>query len=225
MTDRFQNYRELQGANLEGIDYRIETAIRSRNHESIGQSALERAKSIIILGVHAGGIEPGTSELARSIAGEDFSLYLFEGITGNNKVLHITSTHFDEPRCTELVKNHHSSVSLHGFIESPSDPCVYVGGKDIGLKQQILSNLMNNGFSTEINTGKYAATAAGNICNRTSSGQGVQIEIAKGLRTQFFEDYSSRRGRENTTASFESFVKAIRNTLLNDSLGRQDHYR
>jgi phage replication-related protein YjqB (UPF0714/DUF867 family) len=53
---------------------------------------------VAVIAPHGGGIEPGTSELATAIAGDDFSLYLFEGLkSAGNGELHITSTNFDEP--------------------------------------------------------------------------------------------------------------------------------
>ena len=59
-----------------------------------------RGSEVIIIAPHGGGIEPGTSEIAEAIAGDNFSLYCFEGLKANcNKILHIKSINFDEPKC------------------------------------------------------------------------------------------------------------------------------
>jgi len=198
--DSYNNFLELQKNHHADIDYHIKTGNRS--------------ETLIILGIHAGGIEPGTSELALAIAGPDLSLYLFEGLLEDSRPLHLTSTHFDEPLCLEMLKKHHSALSLHGFRASAADPLIYLGGNDLPLTHKLLNAFLQNGYPARINTGKYAATAPENICNRATSGQGVQIEISSSLRRQFFVDLSSPTARKNTTPKFEHFVQLIRRVLL-----------
>jgi phage replication-related protein YjqB (UPF0714/DUF867 family) len=62
-----------------------------------------------------GGIEPGTSEVAKRVAEDDVSYALFEGrkSTGNSR-LHVTNINFDEPRCLELVKTADHVLAIHG---------------------------------------------------------------------------------------------------------------
>lgn len=73
----------------------------------------------IIMAIHGGGIEPGTSEIALATAGyhpatltpaadghglHDF--WLFEGLlSSGNGDLHVTASNYDEPIATELVQN------------------------------------------------------------------------------------------------------------------------
>jgi phage replication-related protein YjqB (UPF0714/DUF867 family) len=200
MTDSYNNFLELQENHHAELDYHIKTGAGST--------------TLIILGIHAGGIEPGTSELAQAIAGPDFSLYLFEGLGQNTRPLHLTSTHFDEPLCLEMVRKHQTALSLHGFRDCAADPLIYLGGNDLALIRRLLTALIQNGYPARVNTGKYAATTPQNICNRTISGKGVQIEISSSLRRQFFHDLSSPTHRENTTPKFEHFVQIIRSVLL-----------
>ena len=47
---------------------------------------------------------------------------------GNN-VLHITSTHFDEPRVLAVAQSAYSALTIHG--EGGSAEKVFVGGGDI----------------------------------------------------------------------------------------------
>jgi len=198
--DSYNNFLELQKNHHVDIDYRIKTSPHS--------------ETIIILGIHAGGIEPGTSELARAIAGPDLSLYLFEGLLADSRPLHLTSTHFDEPLCLDMLKKHRGALSIHGFRASATDPLIYLGGNDLALTHHLLNALILNGYPARINTGKYAATAPENVCNRTISGQGVQIEISSTLRRQFFLDLSSPAARKNTTPKFKHFVQILRSVLL-----------
>ena len=201
MIDQYKNFLELQTSHRDDVDYRIQTITRP---------GAER----IILAVHAGGIEPGCSELARAIAGSDFSLYLFEGFGQNTQTLHITSTNFDEARCLEMLKQHQTAFSLHGFLGTETDPSIYLGGTDQALIRSMLFALESNGYPARINTGKYAATDSQNVCNRALSGKGVQIELSASLRRQFFEDLTNRNGRKITTPQFDHFVQVVRNVLL-----------
>lgn len=61
--------------------------------------------TVAIIAPHGGRIEPGTSKIARRIAGMgDYNLYLFEGLRDKSfPELHIKSTNFDEPQCFELI--------------------------------------------------------------------------------------------------------------------------
>jgi phage replication-related protein YjqB (UPF0714/DUF867 family) len=199
LADQFNNFNELKNHYRAGTDYHIQT---------IWQSGL-----LVILGIHAGGIEMGSSELAKAIAGNEYSLYLFEGFTETSQKLHITSTNFDEPSCIDMVRKHRTSLSLHGFADKGTDPKIFLGGKNLILAHQLLDVLNENGYSTKINTGKFAATDHVNICNRTSSGTGVQIELSARLRSIFFEDYCHRAGRKNKTPQFDHFVNVMREGL------------
>ena len=200
MPDQFKNFNELKQTYRDGIDYRIRAGFRS--------------EAAIILAIHAGGIEMGTSELAQAIAGDDFSFYLLEGLIGNSQLLHITSTNFDEPDCLALVQRHRVALSLHGFADLPGDPLIYLGGKDRVLVRRLLEALEAGGYPSQINTGKFAATDPDNICNRTGTGQGVQLELSARLRSQFFENYLTYRGRQTITSQFWHFVRLIRQSLL-----------
>src|SRR5262245_16323231 len=126
MADKYTNYKELAAAERENIDFRI----RSRLSQS----------RIAMVAAHGGGIEPGTSEIADALAGDDLSLYIFEGLKPDrNRDLHITSTQFDESRCLSLIATSRFVVTIHG--ESGSDQVVYVGGRDAHLAGAISSAL------------------------------------------------------------------------------------
>ena len=90
--DRYSSFEQLARHEREDVDYCITIARRP-------------SSTILILAPHGGAIESQTSEIARTVAGDDFNLYLFEGIkpSGNYKALHITSHCFDEPRLLSLL--------------------------------------------------------------------------------------------------------------------------
>ncbi len=198
--DRFSSFAELEKNFKEGIDFRIKSA--------------DKGGKILILTPHGGGIERGTSELARSIAGNDLSLYIFEGLlptARESNGLHITSTRFDEPRCLNLICKFERSVVVHGC--NGKEPMIYVGGKDVDLKDTLITELSAKGFLAQLGVREYAGTHSKNICNRTSSGKGVQLEISNGLRRTLFDDWRTRKSRKVTTEIFASLVSSIRETL------------
>ncbi|OQX61138.1 MAG: hypothetical protein B5M51_08605, partial [Anaerolinea sp. 4484_236] len=133
---------------------------------------------------HGGGIERGTSEIAKALAEDVFSIYCFEGIkrTGN-KSLHITSTRFDDPMCLELLETAATVLAIHG--------CAVEGG-----------------FEAFEGDGDHAGVHPRNICNLRGGG-GVQLEITRGLRQRMFKGLS-RAGRRVTTPVFDVFVGVLR---------------
>ena len=64
---------------------------------------------------HGGGIEPGTIDIADSMAGCDHTFYAFKGLKKiNNKVLHISSNRFDEALGVQISENALMVISVHG---------------------------------------------------------------------------------------------------------------
>ena len=75
--DRYAGFAELAGHERLGTDYRIR--LRSA------------CPAFAIVAPHGGGIEPGTSELAEAVSGEQLSFYAFEGLKrAGNAALHVT---------------------------------------------------------------------------------------------------------------------------------------
>jgi len=91
-------YADLAVAQVEGADFSV---CVQRRPES----------AVAILAPHGGGIEAGTSEIARAVAGSEFNLYLFEGIrpSGNS-----TS------RATALTSHAASRCYRPAIMSSPS---------------------------------------------------------------------------------------------------------
>jgi phage replication-related protein YjqB (UPF0714/DUF867 family) len=180
MPDKYSSFSELTKYETQGRDFRV----RLREHLC----------TFAVIAPHGGGIEPGTSEVAEAIAGDNVSFYAFEGIkpTGNGN-LHITSTRFDEPQCIALVMASPWVLSIHG--EDSESKVVFLGGRDEAVLNRLRNSLMAGGFSVEThNSPALQGCDTANICNRGISACGVQLELSNGLRRCFFESLS-RGGR------------------------------
>jgi phage replication-related protein YjqB (UPF0714/DUF867 family) len=201
VMDAYRNFAELCKSEEEGVDFRILIAKR-------------KISATVILAPHGGAIEPGTSEVAMAVAGDDLSLALFEGIKpgGGNRRLHLTSTLFDEPRCVELVQGADAVVAIHG--EASAKPSVYLGGRDHILGAQLETALKRNGYVVEIHGNmNLHGLSMKNICNRGRGGEGVQLELSRGLRRTFFRALTDE-GRKEPTDEFFRFTAAVRQVLL-----------
>ena len=163
----------------------------------------------VILAPHGGGIEPGTSEIAKEIAKNELSIYIFEGIKSRkNRDLHITSTNFDEPQCIKIVKDSDIVVAIHG--ERSDESVVYLGGLDKDLGNQLKIKLEETGFVVKYHqNSNLQGKSKSNICNRGRQGAGVQLELSEGIRNSFFQSLSAE-GRKKPTPELKKFVTAIR---------------
>jgi len=199
-SDRFHSFAGLAKSATEGVDYSI--------------FARQRPSAIAVLAPHGGGIEAGTSEVARGLAGHALSIYCFQGLKGSrNCNLHIASTRFDEPRCEELIAATRVVVTVHGMDDRGST--VYVGGRHMQLKGRILRALTEAGFNAMDDDTSHSGTNSHNLCNRGTAGRGVQIELTNGLRRRMFLG-PSRRARTKTTDVFSAFIAAVQPLLAED---------
>ncbi len=168
--DRYGNFAALARAEREGIDFRVR--VKNRNSR------------VTVIAPHGGRIEPGSSEIAEAIAGEDHNFCCFEALKlSGNHDLHITSTYFDEPRCVALVTAADVVIAVHGYASS--ERAVYMGGLDRPLRDAIAAEFEKRGFRTD-NAGKprLAGASPQNICNRGRRGKGVQLELSRSLRDE-----------------------------------------
>lgn len=138
--------------------------------------------STVILAPHGGSIEAFTSDIARGIAGEEYGLYLFEGLlrAGNFASLHLPSERFDEPGCLQMLADCDRVVSVHGC--SVTGEAVFIGGRDRALGEAVAASLRAEGIACQDAVEKLAGQDPRNICNRGRAGQGVQLEVSLELR-------------------------------------------
>lgn len=196
--DKYANYEDLKQHEREGEDYVV--------------IFREAGSGIAVFTPHGGGIEPGTVEIADGVAGAEHNFYAFKGIKKKgNAVLHVTSNRFDEPEGVRIAKNADIVVSIHGCHENGET--VYIGGKNQDLKMKIMHILNKAGFHAEISTkpglrGRHPE----NICNLCRTGEGVQLEISRGLREKMFENLGRRSWRKRTGLFFK-FVNSLKEAL------------
>jgi phage replication-related protein YjqB (UPF0714/DUF867 family) len=186
--DQYDSFAELSAAEIEGVHYQVRV--------------VKRASAIVIVAPHGGRIEPGASEMAALIAGEDFSLYCFESLVPGRR-LHITSSRFDEPMGLALVGASEVAIAVHGRADADDPRTVWLGGLNIELRDQMGALLERAGFETSTDhhmQGKHPL----NICNRGRLRTGAQLEMPRSLRNRFQADLKLR----------QSFVAAVRNALI-----------
>jgi phage replication-related protein YjqB (UPF0714/DUF867 family) len=197
--DRYKNFISLADNEREGEDYRI--------------LCRQRDSGIAVMAPHGGGIEPGTLDIADALAGNEYSFYAFKGMKKKgNEILHLTSNRFDEPIGLQISKNALIVVSIHGNRDKGE--MVFIGGRNRALKEKIVHALTTAGFPASISDEPgLRGIKPENICNRCTSGEGVQLEISRGLREKMFEHFEYRSRRKKTNV-FYSFVETIKRVLL-----------
>jgi phage replication-related protein YjqB (UPF0714/DUF867 family) len=191
VDDRYSNFADLSAQEVRGTDFEV--------------YAQDRKSEVAVIAPHGGFIEPGTSEIARAIAGEDYSLYLFEGLVQGrpHSDLHITSHRFDEPKALELVGGAQTAVALHGRQDRNDSATVLLGGRNVPLRDAIAESLVDAGFVVGFAAQTMAARDPDNICNRGAAGAGVQLELPLTLRKTLVA-HEDR---------LQSFVRAVRKAI------------
>lgn len=173
-ADVYSSYGSLAAKQAIGRDYKI--------------TSYDGPSSTAVIAIHGGGIEIGTSKIAKAVAkitGSD--LYTFKGIKkSNNGILHITSTRFNEPTARKLVAKSLKTLSIHGC--SSSSNITYVGGRDKTLAAKVKSELKKSGFKVGLPKQSLSGSNPANICNRNANGKGVQLELNYGLRKALIND-------------------------------------
>jgi phage replication-related protein YjqB (UPF0714/DUF867 family) len=169
MLDKYSSFAELEAGEALNEDYSV--LVRERP-----------SARVLIVAPHGGSIEIGTSELATLIAGEEHSLFTFDGLKprGRNRDLHITSHNFDHPDCVSLAARHSVVLAVHGCKGESSQ--IFVGGLDEDLAVLLTERLNAAGFPATSHGHRYPGRNRLNICNRGASGRGAQLELTLDLR-------------------------------------------
>lgn len=197
MTDTYVNYADLAAHQVLGTDYLLTF------REGVYQP-------IVHIAIHGGGIEVGTTEIADYMAGlQGTNYYTFDAkMPSGNSILHLTSTHFDEPNALRIVGESQYTVSWHGA--AGSTPQVFMGGADTVLRDKISTALTAAGFTTSVSSTELDGNDPLNIAQRNTRGMGVQLELTLALRQSFFlNGDTSRANRVNTTDTFYAFANAV----------------
>ncbi|MER5362318.1 poly-gamma-glutamate hydrolase family protein [Streptomyces sp. NPDC002785] len=171
------------------------------------------------IAIHGGGIEGGSGEMAREISrgGSAMAYYEFAGLKSSNNVsLHITSTNFDEPMGRTLVAGVRRCLSFHGCVGTDGVPETAIGGLDTELVGRLTDSLTRAGFLVNTAPSEIAGTDPANICNRTASNAGVQLEMSRALRNAFFPGGRNTRAVRDSgarTDDFYRYASAVRSAV------------
>jgi phage replication-related protein YjqB (UPF0714/DUF867 family) len=156
---------------------------------------------VAILAPHAGKIEPGTGELATAIAdASGYRLHCFEGHrrSENYSYLHVTSHRYDEPQGRQLVAPCGIVVAIHGCADRAEGEEIYLGGRDVGLREAIGRELRGAGFGVPpfaATPEEFKAQHRNNICNVGQSRAGAQLELSLSLRRSIDNERGERFSR------------------------------
>ena len=184
---------------------------------AFGDSKIELC---LLIAPHGGGIEPGSSEIMRTVAEMGgWAWYEFAGFLrkGNKDALHISSTDFDEPTLKSMLPQAGFVIAFHGASES-RESIVYVGGRwEIGRRTVIES--VNGAFSKHGIRAVDAVENAdsehirglddSNITNRGKRAEGIQLEFSRGARNLLFPPDSSREARGHRSAKLRPLATSI----------------
>lgn len=175
-------FEDIARHHVRGQDYAITVQPRPESH-------------IAIIAPHGGSIEPGTSEIARRIAQDDFNLYLFEGIrpAKNYTTLHLDSRFFDEPECLDVIANCSIVVAIHGC--TGEEEKVFLGGLNNDLRDDLARELQKVNVATQSTGHPFPAKDPKNICNRGLTRSGTQLEITAALRASPIRRHIARTVR------------------------------
>ncbi|HAT72667.1 MAG TPA: replication protein [Elusimicrobia bacterium] len=190
--DVYPDFTALKAAHTAGLDYSSEV--------------YERGSDVAVFAIHGGDIEAATSRVARSVAGKDFNLYIFNGwLGGESGRLHVTATHFDDPEALRLAAASVLGISLHAQTDRGAWICV--GGRNTAAAALIARRLEDAGFAVEAPCLRLPGTSEKNIVNRSSAG-GVQLELTLRLleRLENNRDYLSKFSEAVRTAALESLA-------------------
>jgi phage replication-related protein YjqB (UPF0714/DUF867 family) len=214
--------------NVEGTTY----AKRWKRHEwsqTIEEQRTDNAETqAIVMAVHGGGIEKGTSEIALATAGyhpatlvpavdghalHDF--WLFEGLLpSDNGRLHVTASHYDDPIAMELVRNARRCISLHGCTDAQANGKIQLGGRDHELRKIVLEELTAARIPAEITTnGALDGDLPDNIANKTKIRGCAQLEMGTSYRASLFETDTRVQRKNTTNRKFWRLVRALRRAM------------
>jgi len=163
--------------------------------------------SVLVIAPHGGEIEIGTSELAAAIAGEQHSLYCFEGLRAFAfHDLHVTSHRFDDPLALRLAGRSAIVVGIHGC---KGRGAIFVGGRDRALARLLSDSLLDAGFPAQAENHGFPALHPHNICNRGRRGAGAQLEFTLDLRTSELRSNLARCVREAVAAYCQQLAAQV----------------
>ncbi|KJZ74691.1 hypothetical protein HIM_05808 [Hirsutella minnesotensis 3608] len=191
----------------------------------------------VVVGIHGGTIELGTSELVSEIASNDVPYYLFESLVmltpgraknrdPNN--LHVTSANFQDPPATDFVQTKDVVISMHGcknytfddipprdgfpgrrWAERGRGMYSFIGGRDRQQANLTRDVLRDFGFYAETRFQYFPATYLRGIGRSNIVNQG-----RNGMGgVQFEMEHGIRMHLRNNRSRRREFATAIRRSV------------
>lgn len=202
-SDKYATMTQLMSLTTQGTDWQIET------------NKVTNANTLVSA-IHGGGIEAGTTELAKltsELSKQNY--YSFMGLLpSNNRELHVTSTRYDEPTLLSML-NVPYTVSIHGA--SGSDKIIYLGGADTDNMAIMSDKLKQAGFTVQTPPSGIEGGSTNNIVNRNARNKGIQLELTTALRQSLFADNNfARSNREDRNKWSEDMTKLA--TAISDAI-------
>lgn len=182
----------------------------------------------IVMAIHGGGMEIGTSELAFGIAGgvydkqDPFNYFVFESHRkpGQNGVMHVTASKFDDEAAHIMVGKMNRCISLHGSKDTATgypegSKIAWMGGLNTRLRDLVMTELVKAGFDARVTEDDMLnGDHPNNVANLTKNREGCyQIELTTSLRGSFFSDNTAGGRGKSQTEDFWRFVEAVRRGL------------
>lgn len=164
------------------------------------------SSNAVVLAIHGGNLQPGTTELARAVAGDTHSFYSFISLKDEaDQSLFVHSHEFGEPQALEFVRDAEVVLSIHGC--RGEEAFLRVGGLDESLRERIQAACHDSGFV--LDETEPRGIDPRNICNLGLQRKGVQVEVSRGLRDQIFNP----GGTVRDTETFERLVDVLQQGL------------
>ncbi|MFF4225869.1 poly-gamma-glutamate hydrolase family protein [Streptomyces abikoensis] len=251
-TELFASNTELYASPLfkEGVDWA--RRYRRTGLDTVPGHSRATPPLTSVIAPHGGNLEDGTSELCLAIAGyapEDpttrygsgggpaYDYWMFDVLATDSRAvqqMHVTSTHCDDPAALAIVGGSRHAVSVHGCKNpggSGTQKLIQIGGRDATLKKNLydaLRDRLGSGVTLTLPDGGLDGDEPLNICNRTYSGAGGQLELSTDLRKAMFGDFASPatraatygRSTDGTAARYwDGFVTAVREAIVRTEKG------
>jgi len=190
--------------------------VRNKHYRT---KVVDRGAEITVIAPHGGFIEPGSSYIARGVAGHNYNLYDFQGLRRRQaEQLHITSTRFRDRKLSNLLGHTRTAVSIHSMGDEAFGE-IWVGGLNLVCKKRICEQLVLQGFVVNPNSPRYRGVHPANVVNLAQE-HGVQIELSADVISSMFvmKEGGLPFGRRvtvlPTTERYQAFVSAIRSALV-----------
>lgn len=201
MADKYASVLAIKQRYAEGRDYRI--------------CFRDRGSWATIISPHGGYIEPGTSAVARAIAGNTYNFFDFQALRRESaQEFHVTATKFRDPVLSRLLERSAVAVSVH-CMGTHGSAVIWLGGLNWRLKKLTLAALKERGFAVDPDAPRYKGESPLNVVNLPAR-QGVQLELSAELLSLLFAGkrcfYSSGRCPK-TSERFAELVSAVRSAL------------